>query len=183
MVKRFILGLLIAGGAVLPVAAQDYSTLDVSFGYGNYGVEDFDGTALTTDRVHGFAMHTSINVMSWLGLENFTGAYSLKDDITLITNTFGAKLVARGVMDGRMSPYVAGGFGFGYYTSNRTGGGLGSAAARYALGVDLNVGTGMAIRFDVGGLALGTGLVSGFRTDGWRDNVHVSTGIVFNLGG
>ena len=107
-----------------PATAQDFSSLDVSFGYGNYGVEDnSSGATLTTDRVHGFAMHTTFNLMSWLGLENFTGAYALNNDITLITNTFGAKLIARDVLEGRISPYLAGGIGVGYYTSNQTGGG------------------------------------------------------------
>jgi len=180
MVKRIILLLLLMVSVAWPAAAQDFSTLDISFGYGNYGVEAPSGT----DRVHGFAMHTSINLASWFGLENFTGAYAMENDITLITNTFGAKLVGRDVMDGRISPYVAGGFGFGYYTSNRTGGGLNTGAARYAVGVDFNLNGGMAIKFDVGGLALGRGVVAGqFVTPGWRDNINVTTGIVFNLGG
>jgi hypothetical protein len=179
MVKRVVLLLLFVVAVCRPASAQDYSTLDVSFGYGNYGVQDFSGGMFSTDRVHGFAMHTSINVLHWMGLENFTGAYSLKNDITLITNTFGVKLVARDVLDGRISPYVAGGFGFGYYTSNQTGGGFNTAAARYGVGVDLNMNNGMAIRFDVGGLALGSGVF----TDGWRSELNVTTGIVFNLGG
>ncbi len=181
MVKRIALVLLAVVAVASPAAAQDFSSLDISFGYGNYGVEGVNaaGTAFTTDRVSGFAMHTTFNLMSWLGFENFTGAYALENDITLITNTFGAKLIARDVLDGRISPYVAGGFGFGYYTSNRTGGGLSTAAARYGVGVDYNLSPGMAIRFDVGGLALGSGLFS----NGWRSNMNVTAGVVFNLGG
>ena len=180
MVKRLILLLLLFSVLAWPAAAQDFSTLDVAFGYGNYGTEALQGT----DRVHGFAMHTSLNLASWISFENFTGAYSLPSDITLVANTFGAKLVARDVVDGRLSPYVAGGFGIGYYTSNQTGGGVSTASARYAFGIDFNLSGGMALKFDVGGLALGKGVVGGaFVTNGWRDAVNVTTGIVFNLGG
>ena len=181
MVKRIALVLLAVVVVAWPATAQDLSSLDISFGYGNYGVEDRapGGTSLTTDRVHGFAMHTTFNLMSWLGLENFTGAYALQNDITLITNTFGAKLIARDVLDGRISPYLAGGIGVGYYTSNQTGGGLSTMSARYGAGIDFNLNGGMALRVDVGGLALGTGLFS----DGWRSNMNITTGIVFNIGG
>jgi hypothetical protein len=181
MVKRIALVLLAVVVLALPAMAQDFSSLDVSFGYGNYGVEDeaSGSTSLTTDRVHGFAMHTTFNLMSWLGLENFTGAYALNNDITLITNTFGAKLIARDVLEGRISPYLAGGIGVGYYTSNQTGGGFSTMAARYGGGIDFNLNGGMAIRVDVGRLAMGSGLF----TDGWRSNLSVTTGIVFNLGG
>lgn len=181
MVKRIALVLLAVGVVASPATAQDFSSLDVSFGYGNYGVEDQPAgpTSLTTDRVHGFAMHTTFNLMSWLGLENFTGAYALNNDVTLITNTFGAKLIARDVLEGRISPYLAGGIGVGYYTSNQTGGGFSTMAARYGGGIDFNLNGGMAIRVDVGGLAMGSGLF----TNGWRSNLNVTTGIVFNLGG
>ena len=181
MVKRSVLVLLAVVVVAWPATAQGISSLDISFGYGNYGVEEFNAAGMEqpTDRVNGFAMHTTIGLLDWFGFENFTGAYSLKRDITLITNIFGAKLMARDVLDGRITPYLAGGFGFGYYTSNRTGGGLSSMAARYAGGIDFNISPGMAFRVDVGKLALG----SGHRTDGWRSNLNVTTGIVFNLGG
>ncbi len=181
MVKRIVLVLIALVVVSVPVAAQDFSTLDISFGYGNYGVEGLDtsGTMLTTDRVHGFAMHTTINLASWFGFENFTGAYALNNDVTLVTNTFGAKLIARDLMEGRITPYLAGGFGVGYYTSNQTGGGFSTAAARYGGGIDFNLNGGMAFRVDVGGLALGSGVF----TNGWRSNLNVTTGIVFNLGG
>ncbi len=179
MVKRIVLVLLVTVVVSFPASAQDFSSLDISFGYGNYGVEDLNGTILSTDRVHGFAMHTTINLVNWFGLENFTGAYALNNDVTLVTNTFGAKLIARDLLEGRITPYLAGGFGVGYYTSNQSGGGFSTAAARYGGGIDFNVNGGMAIRVDVGGLALGSGVF----TDGWRSNLNVTTGIVFNLGG
>ena len=178
MVKRVVGFILPVLFVAWPASAQDFSRIDVAFGYGNYGVESSDGLQLTTDRAHGFAMQTGINLMSWLGFENYTGAYALDNDVTLITSTFGGKLVARDLIEGRISPYLVAGFGVGYYTSNQTGGGFSTMAARYAGGVDFNLNGAMALRVDVGRLALGSGLF----TDGWRSNLNVSTGIVFNLG-
>ena len=174
MVKRVVLFLLPVLFVAPPAGAQDFSQVDISFGYGNYGVESVEGT----DRAHGFAMHTGINLSSWFGFENFTGAYALDNDVTLITNTFGVKLVARDLLEGRISPYLAAGFGIGYYTSNQTGRGFSTSAARYAGGIDINLTGAMAFRIDVGRLALG----SGVDNDGWRSNLNVTTGIVFNLG-
>ena len=180
MVRRVVLLLLVLVSVAIPGTAQDFGTLDISFGYGNYGVEalDTNRTALTTNRANGFAMHTTINLISWFGFENFTGAYALDNDVTLVTNTFGAKLIARDLLEGRISPYLAGGFGIGYYTSNQTGGGFSTGAARYGGGVDFNLNRGMAFRVDVGGLALGSGVF----TDGWRSNLNVTVGVVFNIG-
>ena len=175
MVKRVVLFLLPVLFVAQPAGAQDFAALDISFGYGNYGVE---GQGNTTDRVHGFAMHTGINLTSWLGFENFTGAYALDNDITLIANTFGVKLVARDLLEGRISPYLAAGFGFAYYTANQTGQGFSTSAARYAGGIDFNLTGAMAFRVDVGKLALGSGVI----TSGWKSNLNVTTGIVFNLG-
>ena len=175
MVKRVVLFLLPVLFVAAPAGAQDFAQVDISLGYGNYGVES---SVAGTDRAHGFAMHTGINLSSWLGFENFTGAYALDNDITLITNTFGVKLVARDLVEGRISPYLAAGFGFAYYTSNQTGRGFSTSAARYAGGIDFNLTGAMAFRIDVGRLALG----SGVRTPGWKSNLNVTTGIVFNLG-
>ena len=174
MVKRVVLFLLPVLFVAPPAGAQDFAQVDISLGYGNTGVESREGT----DRAHGFAMHTGINLSSWLGFENFTGAYALDNDITLIANTFGVKLVARDLVEGRISPYLAAGFGFAYYTSNQSGRGFSTSAARYAGGIDFNLTGAMAFRIDVGRLALG----SGVDNAGWRSNLNVTTGIVFNLG-
>jgi hypothetical protein len=177
MVKRFALSLVVGATLMLarPASAQDFSRLDMAFGYGNYGLEVGPST---DDRVHGFVMHTDINLVRWFTFENVTGAYSAPADFTLITNTFGVKLVARDVLDGRVSPYVAGGFGIGYFSSNVSGGSISTGAARYGAGIDLNMGDAMAIRFDVGGLALGTGYIR----DEWQSQINVTAGVVFSLG-
>ena len=180
MVKRFSFMLLLVPALLVarPAAAQDFSRLDLMFGYGNYGVEDIAGNQLTTSRSNGFNMHTDINLTSWFTFENFTGAYSLPLDITLFSNTFGAKLIARDVVGGRVSPYVVGGFGFGYYTSNQSGGSASTTALRYAVGIDLNMSDAAAIRLDLGRLSLGSGIISGSRAT----NTNVAIGVVLSLG-
>ena len=46
MVKRVILLLLAIGATGAPLSAQDYSVLDISFGYGNYGVETVENNTV-----------------------------------------------------------------------------------------------------------------------------------------
>jgi len=160
--------------AAHPVLAQDFSRLDMTFGYGNYGVSGFQ----EFERVNGFILHTDVNLTSYFTVENVTGAYRHPGDVTLITNTFGVKLVARDVVDGRISPYVAGGLGVGYYSSNLGSFAGSTSANRYAFGIDLNMSEAMAVRFDVGGLRLGSGIYTG----GGKNAMHVGVGIVFSLG-
>ena len=133
MVKRIVLVLIALVVVSVPVAAQDFSTLDISFGYGNYGSRGSRYKRHDADNGPGSricdAYHHNTS-QAGFGFENFTGAYALNNDVTLVTNTFGAKLIARDLMEGRITPYLAGGFGVGYYTSNQTGGGFSTAAAR-----------------------------------------------------
>jgi hemolysin activation/secretion protein len=124
-------------------------------------------------------MHTDINLTSYFTFENITGAYKHPGDITMITNTFGVKLIARDVLDGRISPYVGGGFGIGYYQLNSGQGSFSTTAMRYAVGVDLNMSDAAAIRLDFGGMRVGQGLVTGQG----QNNAHVAVGLVFSLGG
>jgi hypothetical protein len=181
MVKRFSFILLVLPVLLVarPASAQDFSRLDLMFGYGNYGVEDVAGTSLTRSRTHGFNMHTDINLTNWFTFENFTGAYSHPGDITLFTNTFGAKLIARDVVDGRVSPYVIAGIGFATFISDQSGGSGSTNAMRYAAGIDLNMSDAAAIRLDVGGLSLGSGILG---VPGRKRSTNIAVGIVFSLG-
>jgi hypothetical protein len=189
MVKRIVLLALPIMLISLPAAAQDYSVLEIALGYGNWGADASEsGGNLSTDdtRVGGFAMHTDINFTSWFGFDNYLGAYSMPGDLTLITNIFGAKVTGRDVLDGRISPYAVAGFGFGYYSANNFGGSLGTSAARYGGGVDVNMNDAIALRFDVGALAVGTGLTEIFSggaiDEGWTSRMNVTAGVLFKLG-
>ena len=161
-----------------PAAAQfenDFPRVEVGFGYANYGLPGVGGS---TDRLNGFSMHSAINLDSWIGFENYTGAYSVPNDITLITNIFGAKLVARDLVEGRISPYLVAGLGVGYFTSNQGRGGFSELAYRLGGGIDFNLTGGMAFKVDVSNMAIKDIDVGG----GWGTNINISTGLVFYLG-
>lgn len=180
----------------LPAGAQDFSRFDMMFGYGNYGIQTIEGQTLANDRVSGFLIHTDIGLMNWLTFENITGLYAtpdnltqpfgFTDDVTLITNTFGIKLLARDVLDGRITPYVAGGMGLGYWSTERAGSVTGTSA-RYAGGVDINLNDGFAWRVEAGGLTLSKSIYDGavlnnMEIEGWQNDFQFTTGIVLRLG-
>jgi len=159
----------------IPASAQigdEFPRVEMAFGYANYG----DPSTTTTERLNGFSMHSAINLDSWIGFENYTGAYSLPDDVTLITNIFGGKLVARDLVDGRISPYLIAGFGGGYFTNA----GNFHMAYRIGGGIDFNLTGGMALKVDVSNLAINNIEVGGQL--GWGTNINISTGLVLNIG-
>ncbi len=178
MVNRLFASILFILLLGVPAAAQfedDFPRVEIGFGYANYGLPGVGGS---TDRLNGFSMHSGFNLDSWFGIENYTGAYSVPNDITLITNIFGGKLVARDLVDGRISPYLVAGLGVGYFTSNRSRGGFSEAAYRLGGGIDFNLTGGMALKVDVSNLAINNIDVGG----AWGANLNISTGLVFNLG-
>ena len=178
MVKRFALLLLPLLCLAVPASAQDYPVVEMSFGYGNFSVEDPEGSGGSA-RVHGFAMHSGFNFKSWMGIDNYTGAYSVPADITLIVNTVGLKIAARDLIEGRITPYVIAGIGVGYFTSEATRSGFSTTATSLGGGIDFNLGGGVALRIDASRIGLSNGLV----TPGWKQNVNISAGLVFNLAG
>lgn len=177
MVKRFVLLLLPVLCLAAPARAQEYPVVEMALGYGNYSVESTSGSGGSA-RINGFAMHSGFNFKSWLGIENYTGAYSVPEDITLIVNTVGLKVAARDLIEGRITPYAVAGFGVGYFTSDVTRSAFSTTAYRLGGGIDFNINGGMAFKVDAGFIGLGNGLV----TPGWKRNLNISTGIVFNLG-
>jgi hypothetical protein len=199
MVKPKILLLLFVPVLLLlasPASAQDYSRFDMMFGYGNYGIQTIEGSMLANDRVSGFLIHTDIGLANWLTFENITGLYGtpdnltepfgFTDNVTLIANTFGIKLLAREVLDGRITPYVAGGMGVGYWSAERAGG-VSGMSARYAGGVDINLSDGFAWRIEGGGLTLSKSIYDGavlnnMEIEGWQNDFQFTTGIVLRLG-
>ncbi len=195
--KKLLLAVPVLLLLAAPAHAQDFSRLDMMFGYGNYGIQTLESGTLATDRVSGFLLHTDLALTSWFTFENITGLYGTPDDlsapfgvnsdVTLITNTFGAKLVARDVLDGRITPYVAGGFGLGYWRLQNLGSVTG-VSARYAGGVDVNLSDGFAWRIEVGGLTLSKSIydgaiLNGTEISGWNNDFQFTTGIVLRLGG
>ncbi len=106
-------GLLLAFAA--PVFAQgDYPTFQLAPGYGNikFGLPNF---GIPSTRHSGFVLDTNFNFSPVIGLDLFTGYYSLGNNSTLYTNTFGLNASLR--KNDHIIPYGTAGFGFGYLNS------------------------------------------------------------------
>ena len=176
MVKRLFVPILLIMATTLPAMAQedDFARVEMGFGYANYGLPASGGVI---DRIHGFSMHSGLNLDSWLGIENYTGGYSAGNDITLIANIVGVKLIARDLISGRISPYLVAGLGGAYFTSNNRSG-FSAMTTRFGGGIDFNLTGGMALKVDVSRLAINSVDPDG----GWASNLNISTGIVFNIG-
>ena len=176
MVIRLFVPMLLILVFTLPVMAQedDFARVEMGFGYANYGLPASGGGV---DRIHGFSIHSGLNLASWLGIENYTGGFNAGNDITLIANIVGAKLVARDLVSGRISPYLVAGIGGAYFT-NKSGSGFSAMATRLGGGIDFNLTGGMALKVDVSRLGINTIALDG----GWASNLAISTGIVFNIG-
>ncbi len=157
----------------IPTFAQDeFPAVEVAMGYGNLGFPsefnpatgDFKNT-----RHSGFTMHSGFNFKRWFGLENFTGVYSLGDNVTMISNLMGGKVAFRAA---RVTPYAVAGVGIVYLTDERTFGSS-NMGTRLAVGVDVPLNDSFALKFDVGRMS--------FKLDEWRSGSAFSTGIVFTL--
>jgi len=191
MVKRIAWLLVPMVLLAAPLGAQNYTSLELGFGYANWGadVPNAQFTGIESRRMHGFAMHQTINLTSWFAIDNYLGAYSYPSiDLptqsgtvtlkpTAIYNVFGVKLTARDLLDGAISPFVVAGFGGGSVSDRNRGVGFSSAAARYGGGFDINLNEGFAFRVDASNMAVGRSFVS----TGWSSDLNVATSIILKL--
>src|SRR5262249_36183529 len=97
----------------------------------------------------------------------FTGYYSLGNNYTLYTNTFGINATLR--KKEKIIPYGTAGFGFGYLNIGEQ-----SMATRIGGGVDIPIGDTLAIRTDV------THMGFHFEHE-WNGGMNISVGIVLTL--
>ena len=153
-----------------PLFAQvDYPTFQLAPGYGNlkFGIPT---VGLSSERHSGFIMDTNYNFHPVIGLDIYTGYYSLGQDATLYTNTFGLNFTLR--KSTRVIPYGTAGFGFGAVQISN--GSATSMATRIGGGVDFPMGDSIAIR--------GEATRMGFHFDhNWNGGMNYSVGIVLNL--
>jgi hypothetical protein len=145
-------------------AQSDYPTFQLAPGYGNLNFGVPSG-GLPNERRSGFVLDTNYNFSSAVGLDLFTGYYSLGDNLSLYTNTFGLNFSLR---KSRVVPFGTAGFGFGSVNGQQ------SMATRIGGGVDIPLGDSLALRTDV------TRMSYHFNHD-WNGGMHVSVGIVLNL--
>lgn len=166
---RLLLVVLVLFVFVVPVFAQeDFPRMEMAMGYANIGFPT--GVPGTSDRHSGFAMHTGLNFTKALGIENYTGFYSLGNSITLISNLVGGKAAYRG--GGKLTPYGVAGIGVSYATSGYYYSGS-SFSTRIGGGVDYALSEGFGLRFDVSRM--------GFHFGTWTSGTAVTAGLVFIL--
>ena len=165
-------GLLLAFAS--PVFAQgDYPTFQLAPGYGNikFGVPPLALYGLAPKRHSGFTLDTNFNFNSTVGLDLYTGYYSLGNNSTLYTNTFGLNATLR--KNDHIIPYGTAGFGFGILNVQGVFGER-SMATRIGGGVDIPLGDSLAIRAEA------THMGFHFEHE-WSGGLNVSVGIVLNL--
>ena len=164
----FVFCLLFAFAA--PVFAQsDYPTFQLAPGYGNYKF-GIPSAGLPSTRHSGFVLDTNYNFSPVIGLDLFTGYFSLGNNATLYTNTFGLNFSLR--KSEQIIPYGTAGFGFGSLSAN--GFGQQSMAARIGGGVDIPLGDSIAIRAEA------TRMGFHFEHE-WNGGMNFSVGIALNL--
>lgn len=171
MVKLFLmLGLVFAFTS--PVFAQDdYPVFQIAPGYGNYGNENLTGNS---GRHSGFTLDTDFNLNSKLGIELFTGYYSLGSNTTAYTNTFGGIYSLR--KNSHVIPFGVAGFGFGIIQLQTPFGTAQGRSMAYRLGggVDIPFHDSLAIRVSATSL--------GFHFNhAWESGANYSVGVVLNL--
>src|SRR5687767_2392330 len=168
MVKAFFVGLFLCLFAVPVFAQEDYPRIEMAMGYANVGF-DTTGTGENT-RHSGFAMHSGLNFSSMFGIENYSGFYSMGNDITLISNIIGGKAAWR--RGGKLVPYGVAGLGISYATSSYASSGT-AFSTRVGGGVDVMLNDAFSLKFDVSRM--------GFHFGEWSSGTNFSTGIVFTL--
>lgn len=157
---------------VAPAMAQDdYPRVEMGFGYANFSIPTT--SANKVDHYSGFGMHTNYNFTPMLGLDNYTGYYSLGSGSTLFANIFALKATKRFE---KVAPYVVAGIG-GASSSVQSGGyyysGGSSLASRLGGGVDYKLSDVIGLRFDVSKMQL--------NSNGWIGKANFSTGVIFTI--
>lgn len=156
--------------AVPALAQDDFPRVEMAMGYANVGFPDITGRTKNIDRHSGFAMHSGFNFTKNLGIENYTGFYSLGNNITMISNVVGGKAAWRG--GPKVVPYGIAGIGATYLTSGYSYSGS-MMTTRLGVGFDVKLNDAMSWKVDVTRMS--------FHAGNWASSPNFSTGIVFTL--
>jgi hypothetical protein len=186
MLRAALIASLLGFLFVPQVLAQEFPAVEISLGYANLAtsVRELDPFLANSffldderERHSGFGMHAGLNLTHWLGVENYTGYYSLGRGFHLLINTIGGKLALRKYERATLYGVVAYGRG-----SLRVAefGEIGDIF-RIGGGVDIPFNESMALKFDVSRMSLGE-FISGVGLGDWRSSLNFSTGVVFRVG-
>jgi hypothetical protein len=175
MVRIFVVACFVLLLAIPAMAQEDYPKIETSMGYTNLSLFNFATNDVS--RHSGFANQTGFNLTKTLGLENYMGLYSLGGGVTLIADTFGGKATYRAA---KISPYVLGGIGVGYFTQSTSYGygASSSFATRYGAGVDVPINESMKWKVEISRMGFHIQTVP---TSSWTSGTNITTGIVFVL--
>jgi hypothetical protein len=175
--------------AVPALAQDDFPRLEIGFGYANItlpGALQPDGTTGGTTHNSGFSMQTDLNFTKILGIENYTGYYSLGNGAQLFANVMCAKAAYRNW--DKIVPYAVAGIGAANSLENINGlyysAGSGFAT-KLGVGVDYRFSDIMAFRVDAGRLQVHSPVIdpfSGIQTGStWLGKFNFTTGIVLTI--
>ena len=176
MVKYFSTLLVVLAFAV-PAMAQDVPQVEIALGYANVNVNGYGG------RHSGFASHQTINLNSWVGIDNYLGYYGFGTNptygkIQLITDIFGGKFTYRGE---KVAPYAVAGIGGGFLRFPQSGVGTNNSLAfRLGGGVDIPIGQSLAWKVDVSRVSFHFGPTTAGGSS-YASGTNLSTGIVIKL--
>lgn len=167
MIRTLLLVLVSCALSIPAFGQEEFPRIEVGMGYTNIGFRT--GVNGATDRHSGFAMQTGLNFTRALGIENYTGIYSLGNSVTLISNIVGGKATYR---TGKVTPYGVAGIGVSYATSPYSYSGS-AMSTRIGGGLDFPLNDAFALRFDLSRM--------GFHFGQWISGKAFTAGIVFTL--
>ncbi len=190
MVKTVLAAFLLFLIAVPALAQDDFPRIEIGFGYANItlpGALQADGTTSGATHNSGFSMQTDLNFTKILGVENYTGYYSLGGGSQMFANVICAKAAYRGF--DKIVPFAVAGIGAANSVENI--GGLyysaGSAFARkLAVGADYRFSDIMSFRVDAGTLQVHSPVyrdpILQIQTGStWLGKFNYTTGIVLTI--
>ena len=170
---KYVCALLLVVAFAAPAFAEDVPQLEIAMGYGNVNVP-----GIVAGRHSGFTTHQTINLNSWLGIENYLGYYGLGTiagygKAQMITDAFGGRFSYRA---SKITPYAVAGIGGSWLRFPQLGAGSSkSMTFRLGGGVDIPFKENFAWKVDVSRMT--------FHFDGYKSGMNFSTGIVIKIAG
>jgi hypothetical protein len=187
---RYLFVLLSVIAFAAPAFAQDIPQFELTFGYGNFGVNSpsipGSNVPILSDKRHsGFTTHQTINLNSTFAIENYLGFYWFGREpafgntkTELVAEHIGGKVSYR-----NLGPvlYGSASIGGGFLRFPNAGQGDSSFGFKYGGGVDIPFKEFFAWKIDISRMSYGFfGDAAG--VEGRTAGLNISTGIVIKVG-